>query len=612
MKPNLNLTLGALPLPNNTYQFQVWAPNHPSISLEITQDETSQQYPMHRDENGFFSAQIPHLNPGALYYYCLSENQKRPDPASRYQPLGVNGPSCLVGNTFPWTDTQWSGHALAQYVIYELHVGTYTPEGTFTAIIPHLDELHKLGITAIELMPVAQFSGDRNWGYDGVLPFAVQNSYGGPEGLRQLVNACHQKNIAVVLDVVYNHLGPEGNYFNEFGPYFTAHYRTPWGSAINFDGAHNHHVRRYFIENALHWFHEYHIDALRLDALHAIYDASAYPFLRELADHTHALAKKSNHKSYLIAESDLNDTRLLLPSSKGGYGLDAQWNDDFHHALHTLLTKEQNDYYQDFGQITDLIKSYREGFVYSGQYSAHRQKPHGVSAKNIPATSLVVYAQNHDQIGNRFNGDRLSQTLTPAQQRLAAGLVILSPYVPMLFMGEEYAETAPFYFFTSFSDEKLIQAVREGRQHEFAWEGEIPDPQSTQTFLDCKLHHDLKNQTSHSLILKFYQKLISLRKLTPALASLNKQEMEIYLDKATQVVRVRRQHVDEKILMVFHFNPELTTVTLPTDGLDWKKILDSADVEWGGDGSDVPETIPAAEFFTFSLPAFGLVLFSNS
>ncbi|HVV69103.1 MAG TPA: malto-oligosyltrehalose trehalohydrolase [Gammaproteobacteria bacterium] len=612
MKPNLNLTLGALPLSEDNYHFQVWAPYHPTLALEITQNAKSHYYPMQRDPHGVFSIQVPKLSPGALYHYCFSENQKRPDPASRYQPQGVSGPSCLVNADFPWTDSHWSRPTLDQYIIYELHVGTYTPEGTFSAIIPHLDSLHELGITAIELMPVAQFSGYNNWGYDGVFPFAVQNSYGGPDGLRELVNACHEKNIAVILDVVYNHLGPEGNYFNEFAPYFTDHYRTPWGSALNFDTAHNHHVRRYFIENALHWFSEYHIDALRLDALHAIYDASAYPFLRELADHSHAFAKKNKKPSYLIAESDLNDTRLLLPAKKGGYGLDAQWNDDFHHALHSLLTKEQHSYYQDFGDIADFIKAYREGFVYSGQYSNYRQKPHGISSKKIPASRLVVFAQNHDQIGNRLHGDRLAQNLTPEQLRLAAGLMILSPYIPLLFMGEEYAETAPFYFFTNFKDEKLIHAVREGRAREFSWQGEIPDPQSLKTFLAAKLHHDLKQQKANQQILQFYQRLIQLRKSHPVLTSLNKEELKIHFDKHSEVIWIERQHVHEKLIIVFHFNAQLTTVNLPVKGLHWEKILDSTESIWGGTGNHIPKSIAASEFFSLSLPAFALVVFSNS
>jgi maltooligosyltrehalose trehalohydrolase len=363
-------------------------------------------------------------------------------------------------------------------------VGTFTPEGTFEAIIPHLDELRELGITAVELMPVAQFPGTRNWGYDGVYPFAVQNSYGGPEGLKRLVNACHGRGIAVVLDVVYNHLGPEGNYLWDFGPYFTDRYKTPWGSAINFDGPHSDPVRRLFIENALYWVTEFRMDGLRIDAVHGILDFSAYPFLEELASAVHEKAERLNRRVYVIAESDLNDTRVIRSRELGGYGLDAQWNDDFHHALHTLLTEDQTGYYQDFGRLGDLVKAFREGFVCSGQYSSYRRRRHGNSSRDIPAGCFVVFAQNHDQVGNRMRGERLSQLVCRERMKLAAGVVFLSPFIPLLFMGEEYGETAPFPYFISHSDADLVEAVRRGRREEFAafgWSQEPPDPQIPMT-----------------------------------------------------------------------------------------------------------------------------------
>ncbi len=615
MKQDLNLTLGALPSPDGTCSFRVWAPLHESLALELYQSrEQPRQIIMDRDQEGYFTTRITSLAPDTLYYYCFADKQKRPDPASRFQPEGVTGPSAVVNPAFPWSDLNWINPGLDQYIIYELHVGTYTPEGTFAAIIPHLAQLKDLGITAIELMPVAQFSGDRNWGYDGVSLYAVQNSYGGPNGLKELVNTCHQQGIAVILDVVYNHIGPEGNSLAEFGPYFTQFYTTPWGSAINFDGAHNHLVRRYFIENALHWFKEYHMDALRLDALHAIYDGSAYTFLSELADCAHTFASKQARKFYLIGESDLNDTRLILPKSKGGFNLDAQWNDDFHHALHTLLTNESKGYYQDFGQLSHFIKAYKEGYVYSGQYSPSRQKPHGCSSKKIPSQQFVVFGQNHDQVGNRLKGDRNSQSLSLPKLKLAAGLVILSPYIPLLFMGEEYAETAPFYYFTSFSNENLITAVRQGRQQEFAafsWAEKIPDPHDPKTFWNSKLNHNLKYQAEHNILLRYYTKLIQLRKSNGALSHLNKKEIEINLDATSQVVTVQRKHKEQIVLLLFHFNPDLTTVTLPIYN-NLKKIFDSADAQWGGEGSKVPEAISETDGITLSLPPFAFVVFTNN
>ena len=316
-------------------------------------------------------------------------------------------------------------------MLYELHVGTFTAQGTFDAIVPHLDELKDLGITSIELMPVAQFPGDRNWGYDGVYPFAVQNSYGGPEGLKRLVNACHQRGLAVTLDLVYNHLGPEGNYLQDFGPYFTDRYRTPWGSAINFDGPESDEVRRFFIENALYWVTEFRVDALRLDAVHGIFDFSALHFLQELAAAVHEQAEQLNRRIYVIAESDLNDVRIVRSPELGGYGLDAQWNDDFHHALHTLLTGERTGYYEDFGRIQDLAKAFAEGFVYSGAYSPARRRRHGNSSKDLAAPRFVVFAQNHDQVGNRH---RLSALVSFEWLKLAAAVVLLSPFIPLLFI----------------------------------------------------------------------------------------------------------------------------------------------------------------------------------
>jgi maltooligosyltrehalose trehalohydrolase len=549
---------------------------------------------LNKEGLGYHSVMAEDVKPGDRYVYRLDDQRERPDPASRFQPEGVHGPSQVVDPHFPWEDDQWSGLPLQDYILYELHVGTFTPEGTFEAIIPHLDELRELGITAVELMPVAQFPGTRNWGYDGVYPFAVQNSYGGPEGLKRLVNACHGRGIAVVLDVVYNHLGPEGNYLWDFGPYFTDRYKTPWGSAINFDGPHSDPVRRLFIENALYWVTEFRMDGLRIDAVHGILDFSAYPFLEELASAVHEKAERFNRRVYVIAESDLNDTRVIRSRELGGYGLDAQWNDDFHHALHTLLTEDQTGYYQDFGRLGDLVKAFREGFVCSGQYSSYRRRRHGNSSRDIPAGCFVVFAQNHDQVGNRMRGERLSQLVCRERMKLAAGVVFLSPFIPLLFMGEEYGETAPFPYFISHSDADLVEAVRRGRREEFAafgWSQEPPDPHDEATFLRAKLNQDLRHQGHHQVLLEFYRELIRLREGLPALAHLSKEDMDVTSYERERVLVIRRWSAADEAVIIFHFDGSPVNIGISLPEGRWTKQLDSADKRWQGPGSQVPSEV---------------------
>jgi maltooligosyltrehalose trehalohydrolase len=434
---NQQLTLGARPRPDGSCRFRVWAPYAGSVDLRLVQPEEL-VVSMEQDARGFFDVTVPDVRAGARYLFRLDGDLERPDPASRSQPEGVHGPSEVVDPTaFDWTDGAWFGHALADYVIYELHVGTFTDEGTFDAIIPHLDGLRDLGVTMIELMPVAQFPGARNWGYDGVALFAVQDSYGGPDGLRRLVDACHARGLGVILDVVYNHLGPEGNYLRDFGPYFTDHYSTPWGDAVNFDRAGSDQVRAFFVENALHWLDEYHVDAFRLDAVHAIFDQSATHFLEEYTTAVHEYAERAGRRVAVIAESDLNDARLIRSREAGGYGMDAQWTDDFHHALHALLTGERDGYYRDYGSAAHLARAMSRGFVLTGQYSEYRDRRHGASHGLADGRRFVVCSQNHDQVGNRALGDRLSTNLDLAQLKLAAGAILLTPFTPMLFMGEE-------------------------------------------------------------------------------------------------------------------------------------------------------------------------------
>ena len=461
------LHLGAWPIGPSKVHFRVWAPYAKRVTVDLvgpSQLPRDQPIQLKPCEHGYFESTVCGIELGARYRYVLDEQKSRPDPVSRFQPEGVHGPSAVIDpHTFQWSDDRWSGTPIERFIIYELHVGTFTREGTFQAIIPLLEYLQNdVGVTAIELMPVAQFPGARNWGYDGASPFAVQSSYGGPEGLQALVNACHERGIAVILDVVYNHLGPEGNYLGDFGPYFTDRYRTPWGCAINYDGPDSDEVRSYVINNALYWVTEFHLDALRIDAIHSIFDYSTRHILQELTDAVHAQAERLGRLIHVIAESDLNDVRIITPIAEGGFGLDGQWNDDFHHALHTVLTGERRGYYEDFGRLDQLATALKEGFVYSGQRSTFRRRRHGSSSISRPLSQFIVYSQNHDQVGNRAEGGRLSTLVPRDALKVAAAACLLAPNIPLLFMGEEYGETAPFLYFIEHGDPTLVDAVRKG------------------------------------------------------------------------------------------------------------------------------------------------------
>jgi len=604
--------LGATYLGNGRCQFIVWAPVIQKVEVHIVSPKEL-IVPLVRDVQGYHQAIVQGVEPSCLYFYRLDSKKERPDPASRFQPRGVHGPSQVLDSHFPWEDQNWPGLPLEEYIVYELHVGAFTREGAFSAIIPYLDELKDLGITAVELMPVGQFPGNRNWGYDGAYPFAVQDSYGGPEGLKRLVNTCHQKGLAVVLDVVYNHLGPEGNYIADFGSYFTDRYKTPWGAGLNFDGPYSDEVRRFFIENAVYWLTEFHIDALRLDALHAILDISSYPFLEELSVAFHKQMEQLKRKAYLIGESAANNARLIRLRELGGYGLDAQWNDDFHHSLHVLLTSEQNGYYQDYGQLQDLVKAFQEGFVYSGQYSHYRQRRHGVSSRDIPAHQFVVFGQNHDQVGNRADSERLSKLVSFEALKLAAGAILLSPFVPLVFMGEEYGETAPFPYFVSHSEPALIEAVRRGRREEFAtfeWQSELYNPQDETTFLAAKINHKLREEGQHQTLLGLYNELIRLRKATPALACLSKDRMEVLGYEKERIIFIRRWAENNEAIVAFNFSDRQTSVVLPFPSGLWHRRLDSAEERWQGKGNIAPEQLSSKGETTVTLSpwAFGLFI----
>jgi maltooligosyltrehalose trehalohydrolase len=592
---------GANYLGNGECEFTVWSPTLNSVAVQILTPQ-EQVITLKPHTEGYWQTKVNDVYPDTLYRYVLDGENAFADPASQYQPEGVHGPSQVVDPQFNWTDDNWTGVSLESMIFYELHVGTFTPEGTFTAIIPRLAELRELGINAIELMPIAQFPGDthieptlayRNWGYDGVYPFAVENSYGTPADLKELVNACHQHGIAVVLDVVYNHFGPEGNYMGQFAPYFTKTYKTPWGNAMNFDDAHSQGVRHYFIQNALYWLGEFHIDALRLDAIQAIYDLGAKHFLWELAEAVHSFSQNANRKRYLIAESDLNNPQIIRPAELGGYGLDAQWSDDFHHALHALLTGDRQGYYQDFGQYAQLAKAYQDTFVYDWQYAPHRKRFHGISCRDRPPSQFSVCIQNHDQIGNQMKGDRLWERISFEGLKLAAGAVLLSPYLPLLFMGEEYGETAPFMYFVSHSDPDLIQAVRAGRKEEFEafhYDEDPPDPESAETFLRCKLNWQLRNEGKHKVLLDWYRELINWRKTHPALLTQDRNSIQATSDEDKQIVIVRRGSEANKVIFALNFNQSPITVTLPIEGTA-HKLLDSADAQWGGSGSQASDDL---------------------
>jgi len=604
--------LGAHYLGSGKCTFKVWTPNSQSVSIKITTPD-ERDIALDAQKRGYWQRSVEDIKPGSRYYYRLNGQTDRPDPASNFQPEGIYGPSAVTDhNSFSWSDENWKPVALEKIVIYELHVGTFTPQGSFEAIIDRLDDLVELGVNAIELMPVTQFPGERNWGYDGVFPFAVQNSYGGPEGLKRLVNACHKHNLAVILDVVYNHLGPEGNILSEFGPYFTDKYKTPWGNAINFNGKYSDQVRNFFISNAIFWLQQYHIDALRLDALHAIYDTSAKPFIRELAEKVEDFSNQSGRKHYLIGESDLNDVKIIQSKQTGGYGLDAQWCDDFHHSLHTFIINERGGYYADFGKMSHLVKSYNEGFVYSGQYSKHRKRRHGSSSKDIHACKFVVFSQNHDQIGNRMLGERLSKLASFEALKLAAGAILFSPYIPLLFMGQEYGEESPFLYFTSHKDPSLVSAVREGRKNEFkafGWAGQIPDPQAVETFHKSKIKWENRKSDKHKMLLGFYKCLIKLRKETPALSNLSKKDLRAYNVDDNKLIVLHRWYDNNQIICFMNFDKQDINFTTDIPEGRWVKFIDSAEENRGGNGSMLPGfieqkqslNVPALSFAAFKL-----------
>nr|WP_295922526.1 malto-oligosyltrehalose trehalohydrolase [uncultured Dyadobacter sp.] len=562
----------------------VWAPKAKKVGLEL--QSSGELLDLNAAEYGYWLLHTTALRPGDLYAIRLDGGEPLPDPATRYQPEGVHGASCAFDpHSFTWTDADWQGIPIKSYIIYELHTGTFTPEGTFGGIEQKLDHLEQLGVNAIEIMPVSQFAGERNWGYDGVFPYSVQASYGGPAALQQLVNACHRRGIAVILDMVYNHLGPEGNVLGQFGHYFTDKYHTPWGDAINFDDAWSDAVRQYFVQNALMWFRDFHIDALRLDAVHAIKDFSPVHILQEIHVKTDALSRETGKPYQLIVEMDLNDTRFVKPVAAGGYGMDAQWIDEFHHALRVSSGQEKSGYYADFDPITSLAKSFRDAYVFDGIYSDHRKRKFGMKADGIGGEQFIVFSQNHDHIGNRMLGERTSQLVSFEMQKLLAGAVFISPFVPLLFMGEEWSESNPFQYFVSHTDEKLAEAVRKGRKSEFAafhLEGEAPDPVSPLTFQNSTLQWELPEQEPHQAMLRYYRHWIRLRKSEQVLRACDRDGLSVEAFPEKELICIQRVGERQHLIGALNFSKSSQEVLLPFEHLIWSKLIASSDPLWNG------------------------------
>jgi maltooligosyltrehalose trehalohydrolase len=530
-----------------THDFRVWAPGRRQVEVVLS---GGQRVPMQPSDpgagyGGWWTCCVPQAGPGSDYAFSLDAGPPRPDPRSAFQPQGIHGPSRVVDHAaFAWSDAGWRGVPLAGLVLYECHVGTFSAEGTFDGAIEHLGHVADLGIDAIELMPVAEFSGDRGWGYDGVDLFAPHHAYGGPDGLKRLIDAAHARGLGVVMDVVYNHLGPAGNYLPEFGPYFSAQHRTNWGEAVNFDGPGSDEVRRFVIDNALMWLRDYHCDGLRLDAVHAIVDHSATHILEELAVEVAALAAHAGRPLFLAAESDLNDPRFARSRDAGGYGLDAAWADEWHHALHATLTGDTSGYYEDFGPLPLLAKALRQAWVYDGTYSPYRGRVFGRPPTGLDGSQFVVATQNHDQVGNRAAGERSSALMSEGRLRVAAALLLTSPFVPLLFQGEEWGAATPFQYFTGHEDPGLGATVSQGRRSEFSafgWDpADVPDPQDPATFERSRLDWTEIFTQRHASLLAWYRSLVALRRQVPALTDPRPGQTETDCDGDAGWLVVRR------------------------------------------------------------------------
>ncbi|MET8004119.1 malto-oligosyltrehalose trehalohydrolase [Nonomuraea glycinis] len=535
--------------------FEVWAPTVTAVELDVP----GGRRPMSPGQDGWWSAEVPEAGHGTRYGFVLDGDGPYPDPRSHWQPEGIFGPSAVYDHAhFTWTDHGWKGRDLRGSVIYELHIGTFTTEGTFEAAAEKLQHLTELGVDLVEIMPVAPVPGSRNWGYDGVDLYAVNHTYGGPDGLKTLVDACHQAGLGVILDVVYNHLGPSGNFLHPFGPYFSGFAGSYWGEAVNLDGPGSDVVRRYFIDNALQWLRDYHVDGLRLDAVHALHDRRATHLLAELSDEVDVLSCSVGRPLTLIAESDLNDPRMVRSRDADGYGMTAQWNDDVHHALHTAVSGEHHGYYADFAGLSALAKVLTSGVMHDGGHSSFRDRAHGRSFAGVPGHRLVACLQNHDQIGNRPMGDRLPIP----ELKLGAGLLLTSPFTPMLFMGEEWGARAPFLFFSDHADPELRDSEGGRRQREFegfgyAWEA--PDPSEEETFLRSKLDWSELKDEEHWSLLCWYRDLTALRRALPELSDPRLDRVRVDHDPDDRWLVMRRGSLAVSV----NFSPESLTLPIP-------------------------------------------------
>lgn len=555
----LNYALGANLQRENYCVFSVWAPFANHVEIEIT-TQNKRRIEAEKMMYGYWKAEDSRVRKGDRYFYVLNGNGKLPDPASRFQPEGVHGPSEIIDPCgFNWTDSGWQGIPLEKMIQYELHTGTFSASEDFKGVSEKIPYLKELGINTIELMPVAQFPGRRNWGYDGVFPFAAQNSYGGPAALAQFVDTCHRSGLAVILDVVYNHLGPEGNYFESYGPYFSDRYKTPWGKAVNVDDQYADGMINFIIQNVKYWLQYFHFDGLRLDAVHAIYDFSADHIMKRISTEVRKLSELTGRKYVLIAESNLNDTRYLHPVEKGGYGLDAQWSDDFHHAVHRCVTGEQSGYYIDYSSVEDLAKAVKSTFVLDGVYSIFRKRTFGSQPDDLHGSRFVIFIQNHDHTGNRKKGERLGHLVSSDMQKVACGILFLTPNIPMLFMGEEFNARTPFLYFVSHHDSRLNMQVREGRLREFedlhaSDQDPAPHPDAEDTFCRSKLDWNELNDPLQRDMLSFYKRLISLRKLHPALISADRQNCLVQADGNNKTLIIRRWKEQYQLLAFFNLN----------------------------------------------------------
>ncbi len=526
------------------HRFEVWAPLPKKVAIRVNESIVPMQGP---DEQGWWHLDVDEAGLGTDYAYRVDDDETcYPDPRSQWQPLGVHGMSRLYDqNAFEWSDAGFQAPPLASGVIYELHIGTFTPNGTLDSAIAKLDYLAALGITHLELMPVAAFAGNHGWGYDGVALFAVHEPYGGPDALKRFVDAAHAKGFSVLLDVVYNHVGPVGNYTGKFGPYLVDSHRTPWGGAVNLEDAWSHQVRRFFCDNALMWMRDFHLDGLRIDAVHAFIDRSAIHFLEQLSTEVETLRTSTGRQLTLIAESDLNDPRVILPREAGGYGMDAQWSDDFHHALFAVLCPDAaTGYYTDFGELSQLAKALERNYVYDGLYSEYRRRVHGRPAGNLSHHKFLGYIQNHDQVGNRAVGERLHEDAGLDRAKVAAAIVLTSPFIPMLFQGEEWAASSPFQYFADHEDREMARQVSEGRKREFAafgWAPEsIPDPEKPETFQRSKLNWNEINEGEHAGMLEWYRALIRLRRAAPSLNNGEPRHTRVFYDPQEMWISIER------------------------------------------------------------------------